>query len=322
MTVAGQGATAERPVLLFVLGVARSGTSALARVLSLCGGALPSSLVGAMADNPRGHWEPREANLINERILRRNGSSGFDPTMRLQEAGAFDVEETAACIEEIQAFLAKLPSAPYVVIKDPRISLLSGLWFEAARLSGFDVKVVFAVRHPSEVIASVAARSSVSSELSSALWLKVNLLAEADTRDVPRVFVEYANLLQDWRREMKRVSVALGVNLEAFDEVAIDKFLSPSLQHQTHSGPPTDLFGADWISVAYETLAAAACDQPWDQSVLDYVFEAYRTSEHDFRTVLEGFHRLEKANRYFRPSVMKVIYEVRAIAHRRRGTWA
>jgi hypothetical protein len=47
--------------LIFILGMARSGTSALTRVLSLCGCALPKSLKEANDGNPRGFWEPVEA---------------------------------------------------------------------------------------------------------------------------------------------------------------------------------------------------------------------------------------------------------------------
>ncbi len=32
---------------------------------------------------------------------------------------------------------------------------LSGMWFEAARVAGFDIAAVIAVRHPQEVIASL-----------------------------------------------------------------------------------------------------------------------------------------------------------------------
>lgn len=321
MTVGAPGGDA-RPTIVFVLGVARSGTSALARVLSLCGGTLPTALVGAMPDNPLGHWEPRAANVLNEKILRRFGSSGFDPTLRLQEAGALDAAEQAACVEEIREFIATLPNAPFVIIKDPRISLMTGMWFEAARLAGFDVAAVNAVRHPHEVAASVAQRSVVPPELSNALWLKVNLLTEAGTRGVPRVFVEYVNLLEDWEREMKRVSSALGIDLGTRDESAIEEFLRPGLRHERHGNQVTDLFGADWISTTYETLQAAARDEPWDEAVLDRVFDEYRVNERDFRAVFDGYQRIEKANRYFRPSVMKMIYEVRALANRRRGTWA
>lgn len=311
-----------RPVVLFVLGMARSGTSAITRVLSLCGGALPSALAGANPANPRGYWEPRKAIILNERILHRNGSSRFDTTLRLQEEGAFDADEKAACIDEIRAFLTTLPPAPLVIIKDPRINLLSGMWFEAARLAGFDVATAIAVRHPTEVIASVAAQAAASSEFSSALWLKFNLLAEADTRDVPRVFVGYTNLLEDWRREVKRISVALGVNLDTQDEVAIEEFLETDLRRQRYCGPVTEPFGTDWISVVYEALCAAARDESWDQAALDHVLEAYRISERGFRTMFEDYQRFHKLSRRTRPSMMKLIYEIMATANGRRGTWA
>lgn len=314
--------TAPRPAILFVLGTARSGTSALARVLSLCGGALPSAIVGDMPDDPRGHWAPRSANLINEKILRRMGSSGLDPTLRLQEEGAFDTAERASCIEEIRTFLTTLPATPLLVIKDQRITSLSGMWFEAADVAGFDVASVIVVRHPKEVLTAATKPGSALPEVSNALWLKVNLLAEADTRGAPRVFVEYANLVADWHWEVKRISVALGINLEGRDEFAIEEFLKPNPHQQRQSDPVTDLFGADWMSFVYDALSAAARDEPLDQSALDRVFEGYRASERDFRAVFEGFQRLEKMNRNFQPSVMKMLSKARAVASRRRGTRA
>jgi hypothetical protein len=277
--------------------------------------------VGALPDNPLGHWEPREANVLNEAILQRNGSSMFDPTLRLQEEGALDAREGAACISEIRAFLRTLPAAPLVVVKDPRITVLSGMWFEAARLAGYDVAVVIAMRHPEEVIASVAERSGASPELSSALWLKYNLLAERHTRAVPRVFVEYANLLDDWRQETKRISAALAMDLSIRDERAIEEFLKPDLHRHRHGGPVTEPFGADWVSTVYRALGVAARDEPLDACVLDRVFEAYRANEYAFRTVFEDFHRFYKLNRLLRPSVLKVIYSVLAMVNRRRGTW-
>jgi hypothetical protein len=315
---AAQSGPAARPVALFVLGMSRSGTSALTRVLSLCGGTLPAALAGANRSNPRGYWEPRKSLYLNAVILRRHGSAMFDPTLRLQEEGGFDAEEKAACIAEIRAYLTTLPAAPLVVIKDPQITLLSGMWFEAARLAGFDIVAVIAVRHPQEVTASA---NSISPELGSALWLKYNLLAERHTRALPRVFVEYTNLLDDWRREIKRISAALAIDLNTRDESAIEEFLTPDLRHQRHCDSVTEPFGTDWMSTVYEALRAAARDEPWDQSALDRVFEAYRASENVFRTAFEDFrHNFNKV--LFRPSIQNLVLEVLAMAHLRRGTWA
>jgi hypothetical protein len=322
VTPAAQSGTAARPVALFVLGFARSGTSALTRVLSLCGATLPARLLGATAHHPAGFWEPRVATHINGRILRRHGSAGFDPSLRLQEEGAFHAAEKAACIEKMRAFLAKLPAAPVVVIKDPKITVLSGMWLEAARQAGFEPVAVIAVRHPEEAIRSIAAAARTTPEFGGALWLKYSLLAERNTRDLPRVFVEYGNLMDDWRREVKRISAALGIDLDTRDEAAIEEFLAPGLQHHRHSGPVTWLFGADWMSAAYQALSAAARDEPWDQSALDRVFEAYRASEEGFRTMFTDFHRLHKLYRLVPISIVNLFLELNAIARRRSETWA
>ena len=322
MTLAAGSGTSARPVAMFVLGFARSGTSALTRVLSLCGATLPPRLLGATPSSPAGFWEPRAAIHLNGAILRRHGSAGFDPTLRLQEEGAFDAVEEAACIAKIRAFLTTLPAAPLVVIKDPKITALSGMWFEAARQAGFDPVAVIAVRHPQEAIKSITAAARTSPEFGGALWLKYSLLAERDTRDLPRVFVEYTNLMDNWRREIKRISAALAIDLDTQDEAAIDEFLAPALRHHRNGGPVTELFGADWISTAYEALGAAARDEPCDQSELDRVFEAYRASEQGFRTAFEDLHRLRKLYRLVPMSIVKLIIEVNAIARWRSATWA
>jgi hypothetical protein len=317
--------TAARPVVLFVLGMTRSGTSALTRVLSLCGATLPSGMKGADSHNLSGYWEPRASLLLNHAILRRNGSTMFDPSLRLQEKGAFDAKEEAACIAKIKAFLNTMPAAPLLVIKDLQITALAGMWFEAAQLAGFDIAAVIAVRHPQEVLASLSTfLRRTSSELASATWLKFTLLAERHTRGVPRVFVDYANLLDDWRREITRISTALAIDLNTRDEGAIDEFLTPGLRRQQYCGPVPDRFGADWMSTVYKVMRTAARDEPWDESVLDRVFEAYRASEHDFRVAFENCRELSNSvlARLMRPSVMKMNLELVAMAHRRKGTWA
>jgi hypothetical protein len=311
---APQNGTAARPVALFVLGVPRSGTSALTRVLSLCGGTLPAGMVGASAGNPRGHWEPRAAVRLNEKILHRHGSAWYDPGLP---------QEAALRAKGPGAYLAALPAAPLIVLKEPRITLLSEVWFEAARQAGFDIAVVVAVRHPNEVVASLGVLKQATPELSAALWLKYTLLAERHTRGLPRVFVDYANLLDDWRREIKRISAALEINLDTPDEDAVEEFLTPDLHRQQHSGPVIEPFGTDWLSTVYEQLAAAARDNRWDGSALDRVFEAYQASERGFRTVFTDSRgrfdsRLVRLLRPFQWKAMEIV----AMAHRRSGTWA
>lgn len=317
-----QSGPAVRPVALFVLGFARSGTSALTRVLSLCGATLPAKMLGATAHDPGGFWEPRPAVHLNGAILRRHGSAGFDPTLRLQEEGALDAAAKAAWIAKVRTYLTTLPAAPVVVIKDPKITALSDVWFEAARQAGFDPAAVIAVRHPIEASRSITAAVRTSPEFGAALWLKYSLLAERTTRDLPHVFVEYDNLLDDWRREVKRISAAISIELETHNVGPVEEFLAPAFRHHRHFGPVTELFGTDWMSTAYEALSAAARDEPQDQSALDRVYESYRATERAFRTVLDDYYQFHKRYRLIPIWMVKLFLELNAVFRRRNETWA
>lgn len=323
MPVTGQAKSRRRTVLLFVLGPQRSGTSAITRVLSLCGGLLPVGMLGADAGNPRGYWEPRKAIAINEGILYRHQSAWFDPTLHSMD-DALGVREKAACVDQIQDYLTRLPDAPLLVIKEPRITTLSHLWFEAARRAGFDVAAVIAVRHPLEVVSSAAATWQVSRELSGALWLKYSLLAERYTRGLPRVFVDYADFLDDWPREIKRIATTLDIDLNTQQDDAVEQFLTPDLRRQRRSGSVHGFVGADWISAVYSALRQAAHDEPPNEAALDCIFESYRASDDELRTAFKDFSSLSKKIlfRFLRPSIAMPMMELVAIAYRRRGTWA
>jgi hypothetical protein len=285
--------TAERPpgraTVLFVFGMGRSGSSALARVLALCGGTLPAALIGATEANPLGHWEPRDALEINEAFLSRHGATWHDPTLHLQGEVAFSSELRGTYLAQIQSFLCSQPQTPLLIVKEPRITALSAFWFEAASQLGFSIRVVIPVRHPEEVIASLATRDRASPELSSALWMKYNLLAERESRGLPRVFVEYGNLLRDWRTEISRIAAALSVDLSVRDESAIDEFLRQDLRRHRHGGQISEVFGLPWVSRTYAALSAASRDEPCDTHVLDEIFGSYHACERAFRAARDEF---------------------------------
>lgn len=274
---------ADRQVI-FIFGMGRSGTSALARVLSLCGAALPEDLLAQDEGNPRGYWEPLQALQLNDDFLFRHGATWFDPTLRIQDPVVFDEQEREAYVERIKMFFEQAcPGNPLLVIKEPRIAALAGFWFEAARRAGFAIKIVIPVRHPEEVAASLGTRYQASVELSTALWLKYNLLAEAHSRQLPRVFVEYPNLLRDWRHEVRRISRALSVDLTEADESEIDHFLCNDLHREKASDADSPGFNLPWAKEVYTMFSAAARDVPGALDELDRIFSDYSACERMFR---------------------------------------
>jgi hypothetical protein len=278
--------------IIFVLGMGRSGTSAVTRVLALCGARLPEPLLGASESNVLGHWEPIDAININNAFLSRHGASWYDPTLRLQGETAFSAQEKETYIEQIRAFIERCHAqSPLVVIKEPRIAAAADFWFEASRRASTIAKVVIPIRHPDQVAASLAARDGLSAELSNVLWLKYNFLAERSSRDLQRVFVEYVSFLSDWRKEIGRISERLAVDLRDTDEAAINRFLDSSLHRQRSCSKPSDMLGQPWTSDTYLALSAAARDEPLDLQKIDVMFSAFVACERTFRRSLDEFRQ-------------------------------
>jgi hypothetical protein len=280
-----------------------------------------------MSQNPRGFFEPRAVIHLNQVILHEHGSSGYDISLEPHDAGVFDIDQNCVWVAKVRDYLSGLAAAPVVVIKESKMTAVSRIWFEGARQAGFDVAAVIAVRHPHEVIGSLASRAErqnyvkSSPELTCAWWLKYSLLAERDTRDVPRVFIEYSNLLEDWSREVKRISNTLEIDLNIEDAGAVDAFCTPTLRHHHYRGPATEPFGTDWVTTVYDTLAAAARDEPWDESALARVYQAYGASERGFRQAFNDVRRYRNIDRLLPGFVAKLGLGALALAHRRKGTW-
>ena len=68
----------KKRVMLAVLGMHRSGTSAVTRILSLLGADLPIHLLGGNASNEPGHWESTRLIQIHDEMLAEGGSSWND----------------------------------------------------------------------------------------------------------------------------------------------------------------------------------------------------------------------------------------------------
>ncbi len=169
------------------------------------------------------------------------------------------------------------------------------------------IRIVVPVRHPAEVAASLAARDGASPELSSALWLKYNLLAERESRPYPRVFVEYTGLLRDWRKELSRIASTLAVDLSHRDETAVAEFLRQDLRRQRHRGEVADVFGCGWISRVHDALCAAARGAPVATTILDEIFEWYRSCEHAFRTAFGDFRARFTIDAQRNPRIARLI---------------
>ena len=77
--------------IIMVLGMHRSGTSAIARGLQTLGVQLGTNLFSAGFDNPKGFWEDKDVLEINEQLLRQLGAA-YDSLSLLPEYNVNDPE--------------------------------------------------------------------------------------------------------------------------------------------------------------------------------------------------------------------------------------
>ena len=223
-------------IALLVLGMHRSGTSALTRVLNLHGVALGDALMPAAPDNPEGFWEHAGVVAIHERLLAALGRTWDDP--RPLQDGWWDSAPARAAEAELLALLRQdFDGVPLWAIKDPRLCRLLPLWRRVLNTLGVSPRVVLVSRHPGEVAGSLQARDGLPRAIGELLWARYLLESLQQSEGLARCMVGYAAMLQDWRAQVSAINHQLGLQLQATPTVAadIDAWLNPAMRHHRAS---------------------------------------------------------------------------------------
>lgn len=198
---------------LIVLGMHRSGTSVLARLLNLMGAyfAPEGASTGANQENPKGFWERRDVRMLNDHVLKSVGHDwnrvlGFDPCNLPQDLVAEFSKRASRLVLDMDAH------RPWL-LKEPRLCLLFGLWRKV-----LEVPVCIHIhRHPVEVAASLHARNGVPIRAGLALWDRYVRSALAASSGLPTVTVSHRQLMQQPCETVRR----LWLDLEAVGEAGL-----------------------------------------------------------------------------------------------------
>lgn len=262
---------------LIVLGMHRSGTSALSGMLAKLGAREPSTPMPPTIDNPRGYWESVEFMRFHDAILSSSGSSWddwgrFNPGW-LESAAASDFTGQLPQVLE-----QEFGDAGLLLLKDPRICRFFPFWLQGLAQLGIAPKVVFALRHPVEVAESLRARDGFGRNRALLLWLRHVLDAEHASRPVARCFVHYRDLLEDWRSQAQRIARELGIQWPKWSssvELEIDGHLATELRR--HVAEPGAVGGgpelSQWVRDAMQALEriAAGEDEAKPRAALDRI---------------------------------------------------
>jgi hypothetical protein len=221
-----------------VLGMHRSGTSAFAGTLSHLGLAVPGELMAPNPANANGYFESWELATLHNRMLRTAGTR-WDDASPIPEAW-FARPPATAYVKEIVDFLHReFAEAGDFAIKDPRICRIVPIWRDALAAFGASMRIVLPLRHPLAIARSLAARDGLQLGESHLLWLRHLLDAERATREAPRAFVMFDDLLDDWWGTLDRVAEHLQITwprdpAQAAPDIA--RFLDRRLRHHNSQG--------------------------------------------------------------------------------------
>ena len=224
---------AEESVAILVLGMHRSGTSAITRILNLLGAELGNDLLDAQSDNRHGFWEHTKAVEIHEALLTAIDRDWHD--MREMPQGWLDHPASEHAIEAIMALVrSEFSNVRLWAVKDPRMCRLAPLWIRALERLNIRVAALIAVRDPHEVARSLHVREGWSYPHSYLMWLRHFIEAVRATENVPRSILSYDDLFVDWSATMLRVGEELQLQWPRSIEEArtdIESFINPSDRH-------------------------------------------------------------------------------------------
>lgn len=218
-----------------VLGMHRSGTSALTGLLRLLGlwAGEEDDFPPADDHNEAGYWEHRGVWSVDEAILQTLGASW-------SEVADFDLsrlggELRAVFQERAREIVRDLDRHGPWVIKDPRLCLLFPFWREILERPF----CVLIYREPLPVARSLAARDGFPIPCGIALWEKYTLEALASTRGLPRVLISQRELMADPAATLRRLYDDLSsyrpeMRLQLPTAEEIRAVLDPALVHHAH----------------------------------------------------------------------------------------
>ena len=268
---------------LVVLGMHRSGTSAVTGALHLMGAYFgpEGADLEPNEENPKGFWERRDFHALCNRLMRAADAewwkvSAFTPEQIPAEVLKSETASFADIREDLDAH------RPWV-LKEPQLCLLLPVFLP--QLSS--PVAVLVNRDPLEIALSLQRRSGFPLQFGVALWEAYIRAALAASEGLPRVLVQYADLVSDPKATLEGLHRSLsdlgvsGLSMPTDEQIA--GFVNSDL-HRHRSVPnrraeyltPVQLELAGALDAGLPRAAAQSSERsPGTQDMLAQYEEAY-----------------------------------------------
>ena len=248
--------------VFMVLGMHRSGTSAVAGVLTKLGGGLPKHLMAANWGNERGYFESTTFMRFHDELLASAGSDWrdwrlFNPEWHRSPV-VVDFRRRAKDL-----FAEEFGGAALPVLKDPRMCRFVPFWLDVLRDMQALPHIVMPIRSPLDVAQSLKLLQGVSLTHGLLLWLRHVLDAELQTRTLTRSIFTWKDFRSDWRGVCDKIAAETDLSFPRLSDRTsrdIDRFLNKELVHHDtdHAALVARADMHEWTLRAYEALLELA----------------------------------------------------------------
>lgn len=222
-----------------ILGMHRSGTSALSGIINLMGVDIGKNIMSPQKDNAKGFYENDKVVSLNEKILSCLDSSWDDvfdlPVNWHKKEQIVDLKQ-----EALEIMSQEFETMDLIAIKDPRLCILMPFWMSILSDLGIEPVFAIAIRNPSEVALSLNKRDSFSCEKGGVLWIKYMMCAELYSRGHSRIFISFDDLISDPDGVANHLRESLQINYDKDDLVnkgsQFNNFIEPKMKHHNLTG--------------------------------------------------------------------------------------
>lgn len=223
--------------IIVVLGMHRSGTSAIMKAIETLGVSLGENLmVAAKGNNEKGFFEDVDIYALNEQML----SALHNQWHELSFVGQDNVDYLCSegyLEKAVDLLKRKLATTDVFGFKEPRTTKLIIFWKKVFSCLECDVNYILALRNPHSVAMSLQKRDSMDVYQGELLWLSYQLSALCALKDDQWVILNYDFLVEQPEYELLRLARILNLPVDRFRlNEYVKNFIDQSLRHFGSAG--------------------------------------------------------------------------------------
>jgi len=217
-----------------VLGMHRSGTSALARGVQMLGVYLGNNFLSPQPDNPTGYWEDKNIYELNERLLAVFGLK-WEEVALIDDSRWDEPQVEALRAEAVEYLGSQFVGHPLWGFKDPRTLRLLPFWHSVLLRLEVDECYLVVIRNPRSVAISLSRRHGMDVATAHLLWLVYVVPYLSKIANRPFIVADYDLVMADPRGQLERIACGLKIALNDTNKAGIEQFasnfLDPDLRH-------------------------------------------------------------------------------------------